>query len=249
MRDIAKGAALMSHTEVHERILSGSFPFFGNQALAEVVQKNIEAVGMPKWSADDVAFAKYKQEAMGAQVVGLPTEVAPLSQSRQGASTSDIGDMSWLVPNVRLRIPTTADGSLAGHHWSAALGPATPIAHKGMAVAAKAIVGTMIDLYSEPALLEGIKKDFAAQLAANPPWHTLIPNGAQPPTYLNVEEMAKYRDALKPFEYDPGSKLTYLEFVKESYPGKEPAAGVGKASNAPPASFEKSSLTFEWSGK
>jgi aminobenzoyl-glutamate utilization protein B len=248
IRDIAKGAALMSHTEVHERILAGSYPFYGNKALAEVVQKNIEAVGMPKWSADDIAFAKYKQEAMGAEPESMPTEVAALRESKQGASTSDIGDMSWLVPNVRLRIPTTAPGSLAGHHWSAALGPATPIAHKGMAAAAKALAGTMIDLYSDPTVLEAIKQDFAAQLAANPPWHSLIPDGAEPPTYLNVEEMAKYRDALQPFEYNPNSKLTYLEFLKAPYPGKEPAAGVGKASNAPPVSFDKSSLNWEWAG-
>ena len=246
MRDIAKAAALMSHTEVHERILSASYPFYGNKALAQVLQRNIELVGMPKWSADDITFAKYKQESMGAPVIGLKTDITPLKSDRQNASTSDVGDMSWLVPNVKMYIPTNAPGDLAGHHWSAAIGPATPIAHKGMDAAAKALVGTMIDLYTDPALLAGVKTDFQQQLAKNPPWHSMIPDGAKPPTYLNVEEMAKYRAALAAYEYDPNSKQTYLEFLKEPYPGKEPVAGSGKASNAPPQTFEKSSIDWEW---
>ena len=248
MRDVAKAAALMSHTEVSERILSGSYPFYGNKALAQVLDRNIRLVGMPQWSADDITFAKYKQKSMGAPETGLETKVSPLRADRAGSSTSDVGDMSWLVPNVKMYIPTNTSGDLAGHHWSAAIGPARPLAHKGMAVAAKALVGAMIDLYTDPALVASIKKDFTAQLAANPPWHSLIPDGAKPPTFLNVEEMAKYRAALKPFEYDPNSKQTYLEFLKVSYPGKEPEAGAGKASNAPPTSFGKSSIDWNWGG-
>ena len=248
MRDVAKAAALMSHTEVSERILSASWPFNGNKALAQVLDRNIQLDGMPQWSADDITFAKYKQEAADQPVVGLPTKVQPLASDRAGSSTSDAGDMSWQVPNVRMYIPTNAAGGLAGHHWSQAIGPATPFAHKGMAAGAKALVGAMIDLYTDPSLLAGIKQDFAAQLAANPPWHSLIPDGAKPPTFLNVEEMGKYRAALKPFEYDPNSKQTYFEFLKVSYPGKEPVAGSGKASNAPPTSFGKSSIDFNWGG-
>jgi aminobenzoyl-glutamate utilization protein B len=249
MRDIAKAAALMSHTEVSERILSASWPFNGNKALGEVVDRNIHLVGMPKWSADDITFAKYKQEAMGKPITGLQTEVRPLTAEGQGRSTSDAGDMTWQVPNVRITIPTNADGGLAGHHWSEAIGPATPIAHKGMAAGAKALVASMIDLYTDPSLLTGIKQDFAAQLAAYPPWHSLIPDGAKPPTFLNVEEMAKYRAALKPYEYDPNSKETYFQFLKVDYPGKEPVPKSGEASNAPPTTFGKSSLDWEWTDK
>ena len=136
---------------------------------------------------------------MGKPITGLAEPRCSRSHPTRAGnrSTSDAGEMTWQVPNVRMYIPTNADGGLAGHHWSAAIGPATPLAHKGMVVGAKALVGAMIDLYTDPALLAGIKKDFAAQIAAYPPWHSLIPDSAQPPTYLNVEEMGKYRAALR----------------------------------------------------
>ena len=51
----------------------------------------------------------------------------------------------------------------------------------------------------------------------------------------------------EPFEYDPNSKQTYFEFLKVGYPGKEPVAKSGEASNAPPTTFGKSSLDWDWS--
>ncbi len=62
-----------------------------------------------------------------------------------------------------------------------------------------------------------IRKDFAAQLAAWPKWKSFIPAGTQPPTYLNNEEMGKYRAALAPYEFDPNGKQTYLEFMHARY--------------------------------
>lgn len=246
MRDIGKGAALSTRTEVTERILSGSWPYNGNKALAEVVDRNIQLVGMPKWSADDVAFARAVQTSMGQPVTGLATAPTPLRSDGQGSSTSDAGDVSWQMPLARLYIPTTTPGALAGHHWSAALGPATPIAHKGIAAGAKAVAATALDLMTDPALLEGIRSDFARQLAAYPTWKSFIPAEAKPPTYLNVEEMSRYRAALAPYEYDPDGKATYLQFLKVAYPPSMPQSAVGRASNAPKTTFEKSSIDWDW---
>jgi aminobenzoyl-glutamate utilization protein B len=246
MRDIAKGAALSTRTEVSERILSGSWPYNGNKALAEAVDRNVRLVGMPKWSPDDVAFAKAVQTSMGQPIVGLPMETTPLRSDGQGSSTSDAGDVSWQMPLARLYIPTTTPGALAGHHWSAALGPATPIAHKGIAAGAKAVAATALDLFTDPALLSGIKADFTRQLAAYPAWKSFIPADAKPPTYLNVEEMGRYRAALAPYEYDPNGKATYFQFLKAAYPPAAPATAVGRASNAPKATFEKSSIDWDW---
>jgi aminobenzoyl-glutamate utilization protein B len=246
MREVAKNAAGMTRTEYSERILSGSWPFNANKALAEVADRNIQLVGMPKWSVDDVTFAKYFQKSMGTPQIGLRTKVEPLEHSSGHAGTSDIGDMAWHTPNVKIFMPSTIPGALAGHHWSAAVGPGTPISHKGMTAAAKVLAGTMIDLYTDPALVAGIKADFAAQIAAYPKWYSFIPDGAKPPTHINVEEMAKYRAALKPYEYDPNSKQTYLQFMKAPYPGPEPVAGAGRASNEPRTTFDHNSIGFEW---
>ena len=231
-RAAAKGAALGTGTTVSERILSGSWPFNGNKALAELVHTNIEAIGMPKWSDDDQAFARAFQTSMGAKVTGLPTTIRPLRKATQGSSSSDAGDVTWQAPYVRISIPSQVDGVLAAHHWSSGIAPATPMAHKGMTVAAKALVASALDLMTDPAKLAAVKADFADQLSHYPKWKSLIPPDAEPATFLDVAEMAKYRDALKPFEYDPNSKQTYMQFLKISYPPAMPASAVGKASNA-----------------
>ena len=226
--------------------VNGAWPFNGNEALARVVDKNIQLVGMPKWSADDVAFVRAYQTSMGAKVEGLPTKPEALAADRQGSSTSDAGDISWNVPYVRMWIPTRSSGALAGHHWSSAIGVATPVAHKGIAAGSKALVASMIDLYTDPALLAGIKKDFAAQLARYPKWKSFIPAGATPPTYLNVEEMATYRADLEKFEYDPESGKTYFEFLGLKYPPAVPSSALGKASNEPKPDKTASSLEWHW---
>lgn len=231
-RKAAKAAALATDTHVTERILSASWPINGNKALAEVLQRNIELVGMPKWSADDQAFARAFQKSMGAPETGLETEVKPLREWTQASSSSDAGDVTWQAPYVRLSIPAQVTGALAGHHWSAGIAPATPMAHKGMTAAAKVIVATALELMTDPPTVSAIKADFQAQLARYPKWKSMIPPDAVPPIELNTAEMAKYREQLAPFEYNPDGKQTYLEFLKVNYPPAMPSSAIGKASNA-----------------
>jgi aminobenzoyl-glutamate utilization protein B len=230
-REAAKGAALATGTTVSERILSATWAFNANMELAELVQSNIELVGMPAWSAEDQAFARAYQKSMGVPEEGMPTEVGKLRKSTQGSSSSDAGDISWQTPYVRLVFPSKPRGELAAHHWSAGIAPATPLAHKGISAGAKVVAGSVIDMLTRPDVLAGIKAGFAKQLAEYPTWKSLIPPGATPPIHLNVEEMARYREALKPYEYDPKSPKTYLEFLGVSYPPATPASAVGKASN------------------
>ena len=53
-RQRLQGAALNTETDGFVSASSRHpAPFNGNKALAELVQKNIEAIGMPKWSDDD----------------------------------------------------------------------------------------------------------------------------------------------------------------------------------------------------
>lgn len=245
-RGIAQGAAMATKTKVSERVFSGSWPFNGNKALAVLVSGNIAKVGMPKWTDADVSFAKSYQKAMGAPIVGLPTEVEKLGNDRQGASTSDAGDISWKLPYVRMYIPAKPAGALAGHHWSSAIGPATPVAHKGIAVGSKALAASIIDLMTDAKALADIRSDWTAEMARWPKWRSLIPDSSTPPIHLNTEEMATYRTALKQFEYDPNSKKTYLEFMGAAYPPKEPSTDIGRRSNLIKTDKGNSSIDWDW---
>jgi aminobenzoyl-glutamate utilization protein B len=230
-REAAKGAALATSTTVSERILSASWPFNGNRALAELVQDNIEKVGMPGWSPDDQAFAKAFQTSMGAPVTGLPTTVTPLKGAGRPRGSTDAGDVTWQVPYARLNFPGKPSGELAERHWSAVVGPATPLAHKGITAASKVLMASALDLMTDPQRIAAIKEDFQAQLSKYPNWKSLLPPDFEPPVDQNKELMEKYRPRLAPYEYDANSKRTYLEFLKIKYPPAMPTSAVGEASD------------------
>src|SRR6185437_8828066 len=52
-KKVAEGAALMSNTRVEVDLLSAVWPVRGNRTLAELVQREIELVGLPNWSDDE----------------------------------------------------------------------------------------------------------------------------------------------------------------------------------------------------
>ena len=55
--NIGKGAALMTGTTMDMEVVASAWPQLGNKVMAEAIQKNIDAVGMPKWTDAEVAFA------------------------------------------------------------------------------------------------------------------------------------------------------------------------------------------------
>ena len=215
-RKIAEGAALMTDTTVEERVFAGTWPFNGNKVLAEILQENIERVGMPQWSEADLRLARALQKELGVDEVGLPSEVTPLRRATQRASSTDAGDVTWLVPYVRLAFPSQIPGTTF-HHWSSGVSPATPLGHKGIVVGAQAFAGTILDLLLEPARLDAVRAQFEED-AKDVTWTSLIPEGTIPPIELNADKMEKFRPLLAEFEYDLESGKTYIEQLGIDYP-------------------------------
>src|SRR4051812_31478689 len=108
--NIGKGAALMTGTTMDMEPFGAAWPSLGNKAIAEAVQKNIDMVGMPKWSDDEVRFAKELQKSMGIKEQGLATQPAPLRAGTQNTSSNDIGDITWVVPTGSVRFPSAVLG-------------------------------------------------------------------------------------------------------------------------------------------
>jgi aminobenzoyl-glutamate utilization protein B len=49
-------------------------------------------------------------------------------------------------------------------------------------------------------------------------YRPLIAPSDQPATWLNAEKMARYRDQMRPFYYDPAKYATYLDQLGVKYP-------------------------------
>ncbi|MBI2822807.1 MAG: hypothetical protein HYX74_11350 [Acidobacteria bacterium] len=82
--------------------------------------------------------------------------------------------------------------------WVAAVTPTSTIAHKGMVTGAKVLAASMLDLLPSPELLQRARQEFA-EATRDSPYFTLLPAGAQPPTYLNKEMMEKFRPEMAKF--------------------------------------------------
>ncbi|HEX7048570.1 MAG TPA: amidohydrolase [Longimicrobiales bacterium] len=226
---MARAAAMMTGTTFEERILGSAWPQTYNKPMAERMHANIVAVGMPDWSEADVALAKAAQRALGADTIGLRTEVpATLREADQGmgGGSDDIAEVSWNVPTVRLRYPANIPG-MTGHHWSSAIAMATPIAHKGANYGSRVIAMTAIELFADPAFLAEAKRYFREVQTGDMHWVSLIPEGTPPPTHLNKEKMAEFRPLLEKLRYDPSRYGTYLEQLGIPYPPVRERGAVG----------------------
>ncbi len=225
LQRIAEGAAMMTDTSVSRRIVGTAYPRHFNKPIALAMDENIKSVGLPDWTEDDQAFARALQELMGAdEIVGLATELKAIEEPEEdpkSGGSDDIGDVSWNLPTVTLRFPSNVDG-LQFHHWSSAMAMATPIAHKGATAGAKVIAATMIDLYTNPALVEDAWRYFREEQTAEEQYVPFIGADDPPAIEKNADVMAEFKERLEAFYYDPSRYDTYLEQLGIDYPQLEP---------------------------
>jgi len=136
---------------------------------------------------------------------------------RMGGGSDDIGDVSWVVPTVTLRYPSNIPGG-PGHNWANAIAMATPIAHKGALAGAKVQALTLLDMYLTPKVIADAWDYFRNVQTKDRKYIPFIRPVDQPAIWLNAEIMAKYRDEMKKYYYDPSKYRTYLEQLGIKYP-------------------------------
>lgn len=216
----AEGAALMTDTTVSHRVVGGAWPRFFNKPIAEAVDKNIQAVGMPKWDAKDQQFAKAVQKLANTEQTGLKTEPNELTGPSEypiSGGSDDIGDISWLVPTINLRFPANIN-DLGGHNWRNTIAMATPVAHKGSVVGAKVIARTLVDLLMNPQIIKDANDYFHNVQLKDTKYVPFISATEKPAIEKNVDIMAKFKPELKKLYYDPKKYNTYLEQLGITYP-------------------------------
>jgi aminobenzoyl-glutamate utilization protein B len=221
---MAKAAALMTDTTMTSRVLGSAWPQHMNKTVAEIMYDNIQKVGMPKWTDADQALAKALQKELSVEESGLPTELQKLSgrvvvpdDEKRGGGSDDIGDISWTVPTVTLRYPANIDAG-PGHNWANAIAMATPIAHKGVTAGAKVQAMTALDFLLRPELVTQAWEYFRNVQTKDKKYTPLIGPEDKPAIWLNQATMAKYREQMRKYYYEPTKYPTYLEQLGIKYP-------------------------------
>jgi len=219
---MAKGAAMMTSTDVTWRILGTAWPKHMNKVLSEAMEENIKMVGMPTWTDADQTLAKGIQRELKVNQEGLEMKVSDLrgpipEDQRRGGGSDDIGDISWTVPTVSLQYPANIP-NLPGHNWANAIAMATPIAHKGSTAGAKAQAMTMLDILMRPELVTGAWDYFKNVQTKDRKYIPFITANDPPAIWLNTDTLAKYRPEMKKYYYDPSKYKTYLDQLGITYP-------------------------------
>ena len=186
MLEIARAAAAMSRTKLIEsRVDSDMHEVLPNRTLVEVIQKNLELVGAPKFDDREKAFARATQKDLKpAPEIALSERVEPLASGppHQGLHSTDVGDLTWFFPVGQLTAATYSYGA-PGHSWQIVACTGTSIGEKGMMVAAKALAASAIDIYRSPEILQRAREDHKKMLAGQK-YVTLIPEGQKAPAKI-----------------------------------------------------------------
>jgi aminobenzoyl-glutamate utilization protein B len=175
----AEGAALGTGTTVDHEVIHGIYALLPNAALAGVMDRNLRQTGGVTYTAEERRFAEIIRGTLpdDAWPIESASEIAPFAIKEAGGST-DVGDVSWVVPTTGLRTATWVPGT-SSHSWQAVAAGGTSIGTKGMMVAARTLAKTAIDLFTDPQLLAAATAEYREQVGPNFVYEPLL--GDRPP--------------------------------------------------------------------
>ncbi len=174
-------AARLAHCSWSRHWVTKGRPGLANHALARICYANLEAVGPPRFAGEAASLANRIRQSAGFDPVDHPflaeTErlIAPeaaeaalrriLPPSQQHFTSDDYTEYCWHAPTVRLYVGRPALGARPdGIGWPAwtmnALGGLSACIDPMIAVAAKTLALTTLDLLSDGQALAAAKVEF-----------------------------------------------------------------------------------------
>lgn len=180
VKEIAQGAALMSGTESKVTVQAGDYEILVNLKGAAAMQKNLEILGPIVYTPEEEKFANELQKNTQIKNFGFTSIVNALKPTKEDpvGGSSDVGDVSWVVPEVGL-VVSTAPKDVPWHSWAVVACGGMSIGHKGMLYAAKAMSLTMVDLFENELLRKEIKEEFLKRKGDHV-YKPFIPDGPPP---------------------------------------------------------------------
>jgi len=171
----AQGAALGTDTKVEWEIIGGVYDLLPNEALARVVDANLRTVGGYTYTETEKVFAEKIQKTFtNAPALTITDAIGEFKiMDGAGFGSTDVGDVSWVVPTAGLATATWVPGT-AAHSWQAVAAGGTTIGHKGMMMAAKTLALSITDVLSNPVLIENAWKEFRTRTGENFKYESLI---------------------------------------------------------------------------
>jgi aminobenzoyl-glutamate utilization protein B len=156
----AEGAASGTETTMKYEVISGSFNLVPNETLARLMYNNLKTVGGVNYTPEEVEFGKKIQSSLTFKVPPLEsaTQVQPFKTGGFFPASTDVGDITWVVPTAGLGTATWVPG-VPAHSWQAVATGGMSIGYKAMNNAAKIIAMTGIDIFNNPSIIGKAQKE------------------------------------------------------------------------------------------
>ena len=188
---VARGAAMMTGTEVEIIFDTAATNLLPNLALENAIHDNLVSIGPVPFDETDRDFARkiqatFTDEAIKSSIrlYQIKKDVfsnekidgsTPLhlglrdfeGQSHFRAGSTDVGDVSRVTPTAQCWAPTWAIGTNP-HTWQVVAQGRSAGAHKAMIHAAKALAATGLDLVTSPELLANAKAEWLEKIKEEP---------------------------------------------------------------------------------
>lgn len=194
VKDVARGAALMTGTSVEARVFSAVSNNLVNETLDRAMHQVLCDLGPVPFDDQDRAYAAQIRATLSETDLQAPwrgighepedlalcDRIIPLRPGGEKMiGSTDVSDVTWAVPTTEVLVATHAIGT-PGHSWQVTAQGKSPAAHKGMTHAARAMGLLAERLFTSPALLAEAKAEHASRLARTP-YTSPLPADLKPP--------------------------------------------------------------------
>ena len=185
VRKAADGAAMGTGTTVEFEQTGGTYGLLPNDTLGRVMDASLREIGAPKWDAKESEFARQVRATVAdanSRTEKSWGEIDAYAFDELNYGSTDVGDVSWVIPTAGIRIATWPPAT-AAHSWQAAAASGTSIGAKGAVVAAKVLARTAQKLYEKPDLVAKARAELEKQRGADFKYTALVGDRAPPLDY------------------------------------------------------------------
>jgi aminobenzoyl-glutamate utilization protein B len=175
-----------------------------NKTLSKVLNENLTAQDMPSYTEEELSFAAEISKTLpGSAASDVGRYLSAHSADKKRclerldkpicdivlpfyfddpdhimAGSSDVGDVSWIVPTAQVVTACYALGT-PEHSWQLVSQGRTSIGHKGMILAAKVMAGGVVDTLESQEMMKNAKAELTERLGGET-YRSAIPADVMP---------------------------------------------------------------------
>ena len=181
----AEGAAIGTDTSVSYEVMHGNYSLLPNDAIQRIMYEKLTQRGGVSYNQKEQEYAEeiYQTLVSPSGKIGDQENVLAYRQTH-GYGSTDVGDVSWVVPTGGIRIATWVPGT-ASHSWQAVAIGGTSIGLKGTKLAAEVLSDTAIELMMNPLIIQNANQELQKRVGKDFVYEPLLGDRSPPLDYRN----------------------------------------------------------------